>query len=75
VEKWAQAIRLIGIGFYIGICIVVGVLGGNWLDQKFNARPIFLLVGVVLALILIFWGVYQMLLPLISDKRDKKERR
>ncbi len=67
-EKWKLAFRLVGVGFYIGICIVGGVLGGLWLDNRFNTRPIFMLVGLILGLIIAFWGVYQMLLPLMNNK-------
>ena len=66
-EKWGPAARLIGVGFYIGICIVGGVMGGLWLDNKFDTRPIFVLIGLILGLILAFWGTYQMLLPLIRN--------
>jgi ATP synthase protein I len=72
-DKWSPALRLIGLGFYIGICIVAGILGGLWLDSKFNTQPIFLLVGLILGLILAFWGTYQMILPLINN--NKRERR
>jgi putative Ca2+/H+ antiporter (TMEM165/GDT1 family) len=71
-EKWGPAVRLIGIGFYIALCLVVGVMGGNWLDHKFRTQPIFLLGSIVVALVLIFWGVYQMLLPIISDKKERR---
>jgi len=66
-EKWGPAARLIGVGFYIGICIVGGVMGGLWLDNKFNTRPIFVLMGLLLGLILAFGGTYQMLLPLLRN--------
>jgi ATP synthase protein I len=70
--NWGPVIRLVGVGFYIGFCIVGGVLGGLWLDGKFQTQPIFLLTGLILGLILAFWGVYQMLLPLINNKRERK---
>jgi len=54
-------------------CILGGILGGLWLDKKFNTEPIFLLVGLVLGLVVASWGVYQMLIPLIND--NKKDRR
>jgi ATP synthase protein I len=74
VEKWGSGIRLIGVGFYICACIIGGALGGIWLDNKFNTQPIFVLIGLVLGLVLAFWGVYQMLIPLIKEN-SKKERR
>ncbi len=61
------------MGWYIGICIVLGVLGGLWLDNKFNTKPILAIVGLVLGIILAFYGVYHMLLPLIRNKKNKED--
>lgn len=74
-DKWGPGIKLIGVGFYICACIVGGALGGMWLDSKFNTQPILILAGLVLGLIVAFWGVYQMLIPMIKDSNKKKERR
>jgi len=72
-SRWVAALRLIGVGWYIGICIVLGVLGGLWLDNKFNTKPILAIVGLVLGIILAFYGVYHMLLPLIRNKKNKED--
>lgn len=72
-DKWGPAVRLIGIGFYISACIVGGIVGGLWLDQKLDTKPILLLVGLISGLILAFWGVYQMIAPMVN--KDKKDRR
>ena len=74
-DKWGPATRLIGVGFYISACIVGGVLGGLWLDRKFNTQPIFLLAGLILGLVAAFWGVYQILLPILNGNDNKRERR
>jgi hypothetical protein len=70
--KWGQAFRLIGMGFYVGVCILAGVFGGLWLDAKFNTKPLFAIVGLILGLILAFWGVYQMLIPLLNTKGPRR---
>jgi ATP synthase protein I len=72
-DKWGPAFKLIGVGFYISACIIGGVLGGLWLDGQFNTRPIFLLVGLIIGLVAAFWGVYQMLIPMMNN--NKRERR
>lgn len=71
-RRWVAALRLIGMGWYIGSCIVLGVVGGLWLDNKFNTRPILAVVGLVLGIIVAFYGVYRMLLPLIRNKNNKE---
>jgi ATP synthase protein I len=70
--NWGPVIRLVGVGFYIAFCIIGGILGGLWLDTKFNTQPIFTLIGLILGLVLAAWGVYRMLLPLIYNKKERK---
>lgn len=70
-SRWEAAFRLVGMGWYVGICIVLGVGGGRWLDNKFNTRPILVIVGLILGVIVAFYGVYRMILPNINRKRNK----
>ena len=71
-QKWELAMRLVGVGFYIAFCIIAGVLAGLWLDHRFNTQPIFMLIGLTLGLILAFWGVYQLLRPILNDKQERR---
>lgn len=71
-SKWVAALRLIGVGFFIGGSIVLGVFAGLWLDSKLNTSPILVIVGLVLGVVIAFYGVYQMLLPLIGNKQSKE---
>ena len=57
----------------MGISIVGGVWGGLWLDDKFGTKPILVIVGLILGLVVAFYGVYRMLLPLIRNKRDRED--
>lgn len=68
-NKWVPALRLTGIGFYIVTCIVGGALAGWWLSGK---NTIFLVIGLVLGLILAFYGVYRMIRPLMNNRNDKE---
>ena len=65
------ALRFLGVGFFIGGSILLGVLFGHWLDTKFNTHLLWL-VGLILGIATAFWGVYQMLLPLIRNNQDKE---
>ena len=67
-----MALRFIGVGWFIGISILLGVLGGLWLDDKFGTEPILVIVGLFLGLVVAFYGVYRMLLPLMRNRRDKE---
>jgi len=66
VNKWAQAGRLIGVGFFIGGSIVLGIVLGIFLDNKLNTR-IFWLLGLLFGLGTAALGVYKMLVPLMKN--------
>jgi len=72
-SRWVVAMRLVGVGWFVGISILLGVLGGLWLDNKFGIKPVFVIVGLILGLIVAGYGVYQMLLPLIRNKQNKED--
>lgn len=65
------ALRLIGVGFFIGSSIVLGVVVGLWLDSRFDTSPILVIIGLLLGVVVAFYGVYRMLLPLIGSKRNE----
>ena len=70
-RRWVAAFRFIGVGWFVGISILGGVLGGLWLDNKFGTKPILVIVGLILGLVVAFYGVYRMLLPFIRNRQDK----
>lgn len=69
--KWELALRLAGVGFYIGGSIVLGVFLGLWLDDRFKTRPILAIIGLILGVINAFYGVYRLVLPLIGNNNSK----
>lgn len=71
-NRWGVALRLTGVGFFIGGSITLGVLAGLWLDRVLNTSPILVMVGLFLGLIVAFYGVYQMVLPLMGNKQNKE---
>lgn len=72
-NKWGVALRLTGVGFYVGGSIVLGVFAGLWLDSRLNTAPILVIIGLLLGLVVAFYGVWRMLLPFIDKKQDKGE--
>ena len=66
---WVLALRVTGLGWYVALCIVFGVVGGMTLDKLTGTTPLFLLVGVVLGSIVAFWGLYKMVYPLLYGSR------
>ena len=67
-------LQLVGVGWYVAVCIILGLLGGLWLDSKLDTLPIFTLVGVLLGTVLTFYGVYRMVLPLLNGNRQPEDK-
>ncbi len=72
-SKWELAARFIGIGFFIGGSIVLGIFGGLWLDKTLN-KHFFWLIGLLLGIAVAFVGLYRMMLPLLEDKNKRKDQ-
>lgn len=70
--RWRVALRLTGVGWFVGICIVGGVWGGLWLDDRLSTKPALVIVGLILGLVVAFYGVYRMLLPSLNKNRNKE---
>ena len=69
-SRWQAALRLVGVGGYVVICIILGVLGGRWLDKELDTR-FMIMVGLLAGVGLAFYGVYRMILPNINKKQNK----
>ena len=65
--------RLIGIGWYFAVCIILGLVGGVLLDGVAGTEPLLTLIGLTLGLLLAFYGGYQMLMEVIRPKKENKE--
>ncbi len=71
-SRWAAALRLTGVGFFVAACILGGVLAGLWIDNKLDTRPLFILLGLAVGLAVAFFGVYRMIQPVINNRQDKE---
>ena len=47
-RRWAAGLRLIGVGWFIGGSIVLGLVAGRWLDSKLNTEPVFIILGLII---------------------------
>ncbi len=68
------ALQFVGVGFYIGGCIVGGVLLGLWIDSLLNTRPLFAIAGLVVGIGIAFYGVSQIAIPLIKQNRGRRNK-
>ena len=70
-EPWTIVLRLTGIGWYVATCIVLGVVGGLFLDKLAGTTPLFILLGTVLGSVVAFWGLYKMVQPILIASKGK----
>ncbi|MBN1176633.1 MAG: AtpZ/AtpI family protein [Dehalococcoidales bacterium] len=68
-NRLIPALRLTGIGFYIGICIAGGAYAGWKLSSE---KPLFMIIGLLVGLVVAVYGVYRMIRPLMNDRQDKE---
>ncbi|MCK4863212.1 MAG: AtpZ/AtpI family protein [Dehalococcoidales bacterium] len=68
-NKMIPALRLTGIGFYIGICIAGGAFAGWKLSGE---KPLFMIIGLLVGLVVAVYGVYRMIRPLMNNNQDKE---
>ena len=68
-DWWVVGLRLMGLGWYVAACIILGVLGGLGLDKLVGITPLFTLLGTVLGSVLAFWGLYKMVRPIIYGSK------
>ena len=58
--------RLIGIGFYIALCIVLGTIGGRELDKALDTGKLFTLIGLALGLTMALYGGVKQLMEVLD---------
>ncbi len=46
------------IGFSIALPIVAGALFGLWLDNKLSSKPLFILIGMLLGILVAFYSMF-----------------
>ncbi len=66
-------VRLTGLGFYLALCIVGGVLGGVQLDGWLDTGRLFAVLGLFAGLALGLGGSVVLLLEVLKTDDDKKE--
>ncbi|MDO9333084.1 MAG: AtpZ/AtpI family protein [Dehalococcoidales bacterium] len=74
-KPWLAALSLSGLGFYIAGAIILGIVGGRWLDSKFNTDPLWLIIGLILGIAVAVTGTYNMLKPFLENNRKDKSNK
>jgi ATP synthase protein I len=59
-RKQLRAFARVGsVGIELALSVVVGLVGGMWLDKHFSTEPVLMLVGLIVGVIAGFRSVYQ----------------
>ena len=65
-QKVALALRLVGIGWFVAMCIGGGAVGGLLLDRQLETGPIITLVGLCVGIAVAVVGMYRMLMAVLA---------
>ncbi len=60
-----------GLGTQFAVAMVFGALGGFYADKEFETSPLWLLLGIFLALIYMVYEVWKVIR--INDKKETKK--
>ena len=72
---WVSAAQFTGIGWYIAAAIVAPTLFGVWVDGKVGTAPLLLLIGLLLGVVVAFYGTYRMALGFLAGSRNSDNDR
>ena len=72
-DKWGLALRVTGLGWYVVACVVMGALGGVWLDKLAGTTVLFTLLGVLFGTVAAFYGLYKMVAPFLKGSPPGKQ--
>lgn len=69
-NKMAIVLRLLGIGWYVAICIGGGTYGGVLLDKQFDSVPLLTLIGLGIGIAAAVVGMTKMLMAVLATKSN-----
>lgn len=55
-----------------GIYIVLGLVGGLWVDRRFGTAPLFLLIGLFGGIVMSFYSIYRELVLLRQARAERR---
>lgn len=58
----------------MAIAVVIGTVGGSWLDERYGTHPTFALIGMFLGVAAGFRGVFRVVRAHERDMKMKAER-
>jgi F0F1-type ATP synthase assembly protein I len=64
------------VGWMFGVCIVIGALGGAWVDQRFHVAPNGSLAGLLMGIGAGFVNLFKVVLRIkrADEEEDRRKR-
>ena len=72
-RRMGLALQLLGIGWYVGLCIGGGGLGGYWLGERLGLNPLVTLIGIGVGIAVAIYGMYRMLIAVLASASEQGE--
>ena len=72
--RMGTVLRLLGIGWYVALCIIGGGIGGFWLDRWLDTSPALTLTGILIGVAAAVIGMYRMLMAVLSTPAHPVKR-
>ena len=66
----SSGLRMAGAGVQFAAALIIGLYGGQWLDRRYTAAPVFLYLGVAVGAI---GGMTVLYRQLMRATRDEEE--
>lgn len=70
-RKLALAFQLLGVGWFVAMCIGGGTAGGYLLDRQFGLSPGLTLTGLFIGIVIAVLGMYRMLMAILRISDDE----
>ena len=70
-QKVALVLRLVGIGWYVAMCIGGGAVGGLFLDRQLETGPTLTLIGLCVGIAAAVVGMYRMLMAVLASPEEQ----
>ena len=68
-RKIGTVARLVGIGWYVAVCIGLGAIVGVWADKTLGTSPILSVLGTLVGVAASVLGMVRMLTAVLRDTR------
>lgn len=70
-RKLPALLEFLGIGWFVAVSLLAAILGGLWLDRRFDTLPWFTLLCLVGGCVLAFYGMYRMVIRILNKDEDQ----